>query len=384
MTNTILKNQRHLFDMPDDIAYLNCAYMSPLMTPAVDAAGQGIQYKVQPWTYGGSSFFTYTEQLRALAAKMINTKSDNVALVPSASYGIQVAANNISLSRGGEILVLKDQFPSHIYPWREKAKACGGKMVTVERRENGDWTKAVLDAVGARTEIVALPATHWADGGYLDVEIIGKAARDVDAKLVLDLTQSLGAMPFDVQAVQPDFMVAAGYKWLMGPYTLAYLYVAPEWQDGVPLEHNWMNRKGSEDFSRLVDYQDAFQPGARRFDMGEKSNPAQVMAACTSLQQLLDWGVENISHTLGARNARVANTARQLGLHVTEDNFRSPHYVALQYKEGVPDGLAEKLAAQNIFVSVRGNAVRITPHLYNTDTDIERLFAGLGYARARI
>ncbi len=381
---SIIENQRHLFDMPDDIAYLNCAYMSPLMQPAVDAAGQGVRYKAQPWTYGGSSFFTYTEQLRALAAKWINTDSDNMALVPSASYGIQVAANNLPLRKGGEILVLKDQFPSHVYPWREKAKDCGGKIVTVTRPDSGDWTKAVLDANGARTEIVALPATHWADGGYLDLETIGKATRDVGAKLVLDLTQSLGAMPFDVRAVQPDFMVAAGYKWLMGPYTLAYLYVAPEWQDGAPIEHNWMNRKGSEDFSRLVDYQDEFQPGARRFDMGEKSNPAQVMAACASLQQLLDWGVGNISHTLGARNARVANTARQVGLHVTEDKFRSPHYVALQYKYGVPDGLAEKLAAQNIFVSVRGNAVRITPHLYNTDNDIERLFAGLGYARARI
>ncbi len=384
MPQTIIPSQRHLFDMPDSIAYLNCAYMSPLMTSAVDAAGQGLGYKVQPWTYAGSSFFTYTEQLRGLAAKMIHTHSDNIALVPSASYGMQVAANNLPLSKGGEILVLKDQFPSHIYPWREKAKDCGGEIVTVERPDNGDWTQAVLDAMGARTEIVALPATHWADGGYLDLEVISEVARHSGAKLVLDLTQSLGAMPFDVRAVQPDFMVAAGYKWLMGPYTLAYLYVVPQWQDGAPIEHNWMNRKGSEDFSRLVDYQDAFQPGARRFDMGEKSNPAQVMAACAALQQLLDWGVENISHTLGVRNTRLADKARQLGLSVTEDKFRSPHYVALEFRDGVPEGLAEKLAAQNIFVSVRGNAVRVTPHVYNTDNDIERLFEGLGYARAQI
>lgn len=377
MLNSMIENQRHLFDMPDDIAYLNCAYMSPLMTPAVDAAGQGLRYKVQPWTYGGSSFFTYTEQLRALAAQMINADSNDMALVPSASYGIQVAANNLPVSTGGEILVLKDQFPSHVYPWREKAKACGGKIVTAVRPGNGDWTSAVLQAIGPRTEILALPATHWADGGYLDLEIIGKAARDIGAKLVLDLTQSLGAMSFDVGTVRPDFMVAAGYKWLMGPYTLAYLYVAPQWQDGMPLEHNWMNRKGSEDFSRLVDYQDEFQPGARRFDMGEKSNPAQVMAACASLRQLLEWGVDNISKTLGERNSRLADNARQLGLHVTEDKFRSPHYVGLEFADGVPEGFAEKLAADNIFVSVRGNSVRVTPHLYNTDRDIERLLDAL-------
>ncbi len=383
MPNTIsdnppkIGNQRHLFDMPDDIAYLNCAYMGPLMTSAVQAAEKGVQYKVQPWTYGGSSFFTYTEQLRELAAKLINTNSDNMALVPSASYGIQVAANNLPLSKGGEILVLRDQFPSHVYPWREKAKACGGNIVTVERPGNGDWTAAVLQAVSSRTEILALPATHWADGGYLDLEIIGKAARGIGAKLVLDLTQSLGALPFNVKTVQPDFMVAAGYKWLLGPYTLGYLYVAPQWQDGAPLEHNWMNRKGSEDFARLVDYQDQFQTGARRFDMGEKSNPAQVMAAFAALSQIMDWGVDNISATLGARNSRVADHARQLGFLVVDDKFRSPHYISLAYKDGVPGGLAEKLAADNVFVSVRGNSVRVTPHLYNTDTDIERLFDAL-------
>lgn len=382
-SNNHIANQRHLFDMPDDIAYLNCAYMGPLMKSAVQAAETGIRYKIQPWTYGGSSFFTYTEQLRELAAKMVNTKSDNMALVPSASYGIQVAANNLPLSKGGEILVIKDQFPSHVYPWREKAKACGGEIVTAERPNNGDWTAAVLRTISPRTEILALPATHWADGGYLDLEIIGKAARDKGAKLVLDLTQSLGAMPFDVKTVQPDFMVAAGYKWLLGPYTLAYLYVAAEWQGGVPLEHNWMNRKGSEDFARLVDYQDEFQPGARRFDMGEKSNPGQVMAACAALTQLLDWGVANISATLGARNSRMADHARQLGLHVVDDKFRSPHYVGLEFSGGVPDGLAEKLATDNIFVSVRGNSVRVTPHLYNTDTDIDRLFDALGYVTSR-
>lgn len=378
-----IDNQRHLFDMPDDIAYLNCAYMGPLMNSAVQAAETGVQYKVRPWTYGGSSFFTYPERLRELAAKLINTDSDNMALVPSASYGIQIAANNVPLSKGGEILIIKDQFPSHVYPWREKAKACGGQIVTAERPDNGDWTAAVLQAISPRTEILALPATHWADGGYLDLETIGKAARDIDAKLVLDLTQSLGAMPFDVKKVQPDFMVAAGYKWLLGPYTLAYLYVAPQWQDGVPLEHNWMNRKGSEDFARLVDYQDEFQLGARRFDMGEKSNPAQVMAACAALGQILDWGVANISATLGARNSRMADHARQLGFHVTEDKFRSPHYIGLEFDGGVPKGLAEKLAADNIFVSVRGNAVRVTPHLYNTDADIERLFDALGCATSR-
>ena len=373
----MIPNQRHKFDMPDDVAYLNCAYMSPLMTAAVQGAGTGIAYKIQPWTYAGSQFFTYTEQVRELAAKLIGAGTDDIALVPSASYGLQIAANNLPFSEGGEILIIEDQFPSHVYPWREKAKACGGAINTVARPDDGDWTAAVLAAMGTRTEIMALPATHWADGGHLDLETIGAAARKIGAKLVLDLTQSLGAMPFDVATVQPDFMVAAGYKWLMGPYTLSYLYVAREHQDGTPLEHNWMNRKGSEDFSRLVDYQDEFQKGARRFDMGEKSNPPQLMAACAALTQLLDWGTHNISATLGARNSDVANSARQMGLQVTADELRSPHFLGLGMPNGIPKGFAESLAAKNIFVSIRGDSVRVTPHLYNADADIDRLFGAL-------
>jgi len=377
----MIDNQRHLFDIPDDIAYLNCAYMSPLMQPVVTAAATGVQYKVQPWTYAGSDFFKYAERYRDLAASLINSAADNIAIIPSASYGIQIAANNLPLRPEGEVLVLADQFPSNIYPWREMAKAKGGVINTVARPEDADWTAAVLQALhanGPRTEILALPATHWADGGFLDLETIAMSARANGAKLVLDLTQSLGAMPFDMETVRPDFMVAAGYKWLLGPYSLGFVYIAPKWQNGVPLEHNWMNRKGSEDFSRLVDYQDEFQSGARRFDMGEKSNPAQLMAGSAALSQILDWGVDNISNTLGARNIHIAERARQMGLHVTDDKFRSPHYVALEFAGGVPEGFADRLAAEKIFVSVRGNSVRVTPHLYNRSADIDRLFAALG------
>ncbi len=135
-----------------------------------------------------------------------------------------------------------------------------------------------------------------------------------------------------------------------------------------------MNRAGSEGFSRLVDYQSGFQAGARRFDMGEKSNPAQLKGASAALIQLLDWGIDNISQTLGARNSRIADNARQMGLVVARDDLRSPHFLGLGFARAVPKGFTETLAAQNVFVSVRGNSVRVTPHLYNTGADIERLF----------
>ncbi|HHL42411.1 MAG TPA: aminotransferase class V-fold PLP-dependent enzyme [Hellea balneolensis] len=347
--------------------------MSPLPLASIEKAEQGLAYKAHPWSYQGAHFFEFTEQYRTLAARLIGASPNEIALIPAASYGLQIAANALPLSKGGEILVLADQFPSNVYPWREKAARLGGEVVTVERPQNGDWTQALLQHCNERTEIVAIPAVHWADGGQIDLETIAKKIRTMGAALVLDLTQSLGAMPFDVTTVKPDFMIAAGYKWLMGPYTLGYLYVDPKWKNAKPLEHNWMNRRGSEDFAALVNYQDGFQPGVRALDVGEKSNPAQLLTASASLEQLMDWGIENITRTLGARNANFANKARKMGFSVLPDKLRAPHYLSLGFERGIPGGLVEQLAQENIFVSIRGNSVRVTGHLYSRDEDFERL-----------
>ena len=369
-----IANQREKFQMPADVAYLNCAYMSPLMHSVVEASQIGVRFKQQPWTYTPADFFTYSENARGLFAKLINASADDVAIIPSASYGLQIAANNLTLRADGEIILVADQFPSNVYPWQEKAKRVGGRINIVARPSDCDWTAAVLEAIGPLTDIVAIPATHWADGGYIDLEVVGMAVRAAGAKLVLDLTQSLGAMPFDIERVQPDFMICAGYKWLMGPYSLGYMYVAPRWQKGEPLEHNWMNRAGSEDFSRLVDYQDSFQKGARRYDMGEKSNPAQLMGSAAGIQQLLDWGIANISETLGARNQEFAERATALGLTVPAQNLRSPHFLGIGFPDGMSADLPQHLSENKVSVSFRGDSMRVTQHLYNTDADIDQLF----------
>lgn len=373
----ILSAQRDKFQMPADVAYLNCAYMSPLMHTVVEAMQKGVAFKQQPWTYKSEDFIIYAEKARALSAELINAAPEDMAIVPSVSYGLQIAANNLPLRSDGEIVLVEDQFPSNVYPWREKVKTEGGRINTVARPDDGDWTAAVLEAIGPYTDIVALPTTHWTDGGFIDLEVIGMAVRAAGAKLVLDLTQSLGAVPFDVERVQPDFMVSAGYKWLLGPYSLGYLYVAPRWQKGQPLENNWKNRFGSEDFSRLVDYQDDFQKGARRYDMGEMSNPAQLMGGAAGLQQLLDWGIDNISETLALRNQDLADRAKALGLQVPDQSLRSPHFLGLTFPKGMRPDLPQKLLDNQVFVSFRGDSMRVTQHLYNTPEDVDRLFSVL-------
>ncbi len=369
--------QRHLFDIPDDVAYLNCAYMSPLMNAVTESGIQAMKRKARPWEVVPSDFFIESEEARALFAKLINAGPDDIAIVPAASYGLAVAARNLSLKAGERILILAEQFPSNVYTWRELAQECGAEIMTVERPDDGDWTRAILQQLDERVAITALPHCHWTDGGIIDLERVGECCRTFGSALVLDITQSIGAMPLDVKAIRPDFLVAGGYKWMMGPYSLGYLYVDPAHQEGQPLEQNWIARAGSENFSRLIDYQDGYQPGARRFDVGERSNFALMPASIAAIRQLLEWGIENIAETLAAKTGMIADRARRIGLAPMAAHARAGHFLGIRFPGGVPEGLPERLAESQIYVSLRGDSLRVTPHLYNHEGDIDRLFSVL-------
>jgi selenocysteine lyase/cysteine desulfurase len=366
--------QRDLFDLPGDVAYLNCAYMSPLLRRAAEVGAAALARKCRPWTISPEDFFADSERARGLFAALLGATPDDVAIVPAASYGLALAAANLPLAPGLRILVLAEQFPSNVYAWRELAQRAGGAVLTVERPADGDWTGAVLAGLDERVAIAALPHCHWTDGGLLDLVAIGRRCRAVGSALVLDVTQSLGALPLDLAAVAPDFLVCAGYKWLLGPYSLGYLYVAPQHQGGRALEQNWIARQGSEDFASLSLYSERYQPGARRFDVGERSNFALLPVSIVGLEQLLAWGVAAIAATLAAHTQAIAGRAAGLGLRAVAAERRAGHFLGLRFPEGVPPGLPERLAEERVYVSLRGDSLRVTPHLYNHQQDLDRLF----------
>ncbi|MET0400778.1 MAG: aminotransferase class V-fold PLP-dependent enzyme, partial [Cystobacter sp.] len=338
--------QRHLFDVPEGLTWLNCAYMSP-QSHVVGAAGrEAVERKARPWLVRPEDFFSESETLRRTFAGLVEADAEGVALVPSASYGLAVAAANVPVRVGQRLLVLADEFPSNVYAWRELAARSGGQVVTVRRPADGDWTRAVLSELDERVALVALPHCHWTDGGLVDLERVGARAREVGAALVVDGTQSVGALPLSVERLRPDFLVTAGYKWLMGPYSLSFLYVAPRWREGRPLEHNWLARAGSEDFSRLVDYRDDFQPGARRFDVGERSNFVLVPMALAALRQVSSWGVADVQETLRVLTGRLVGGARELGLEAAPDALRAGHMVGLKRSGGYPPDVVARLAAR--------------------------------------
>jgi selenocysteine lyase/cysteine desulfurase len=370
----ILGDQRELFEIPEGVVYLNCAYMSPQLRPVREIGERAVARKSRPWEITSDDFFEDVEKTRALFARVVGGEADGVALIPSVSYGMSVAAANVRVEPEENILILEEQFPSNVYPWRELAQRSSAELVIVPRPVDHDWTSAVLSYLDANTAVVAVPNCHWTDGSIVDLARVSGRAREVEAALVVDGIQSLGAHPFDVREVRPDFLVASAYKWLLGPYGVGFMYVGEGYREGVPIEHNWINRRGSEDFSRLVDYQDVFQPGARRYDVGERSNFVLLPMANEALRQILDWGVENISETIGELTNLIEREASERGIEAIQAERRARHMVGLKLGSAAPEDLAARLARERVFVSVRGESVRLSPHLYNAAEDVDRLF----------
>jgi len=309
--------------------------------------------------------------------------TDCIAIVPSASYGIATAARNLPVKKGQSILVLEEQFPSNYYPWKRRAEETGAPLKIVAWPAENDWTAAVLDSLTSDVAIAALPNVQWTSGGRLDLVRIGAACRKLGTALVLDLSQSLGALPFSVGEVRPDFAVAASYKWLLGPYSVGLLYVGPKWQGGLPLEENWIQRANARDFSSLILYTEDYDAGARRFDMGERANFALLPAAVRAMKQLQEWRVAEISDTAGALTRHLAEAAADLGFSAPPEPLRAPHYLSLRRQAPIPKELPEMLAREKVFVSVRGSSIRVTPHVYNTVDEGDRLIACLRRFAAR-
>ena len=372
------------FDIPRDICYLNAAYMTPQPRRVVEAAVRGATRRSQPWRITPADFFGEVEALRAAFAQQVGCSADNIAIVPSASYGVSCAAANLPIKRGDVILALNDQFPSNYYSWRRQTLATDAEFHIVSNEGSQSWADALLEAIELRGDDIAiatLEGHHWTSGEIVDLETVIPALRDVGARVVLDLTQTIAGCPVDISQLAPDFMVAAGYKWQFCPYGVAFLYVDEAYFDGVPIEEAWMGRDGAEDFSRLVDFTDQYQPGARRFDAGEKSSFSNVSGALAALKTLDEWGIGAISETLAVTNTRIAEILAGHGFETAATDARAPHFQGARLPATDPRKLAAQLIDNGVYASVRGDHLRVAPHLYTDDEDLERfddaLAAGL-------
>jgi selenocysteine lyase/cysteine desulfurase len=187
-------------------------------------------------------------------------------------------------------------------------------------------------------------------------------------------------MPLDVTSLRPDALVAAGYKWLLGPFSLGYLYLDPAMHDGEPLEENWILRAGSEDFSALVDYHEEYLPGARRFDVGQRTNIQFTPMSLAAIQQLLDRTVPRVAATLRGRTDQMLARVETLGLATPPLDERAPHMFGLELPPVSAQRAATALTDAKVIAGMRGSSLRISPHLHNSQEDVDRLMDALASA----
>jgi len=371
----ILANQKQFFTIPQDVVYLNCANMSPLLKKAEQSGIKAIIKRTNPWRYTIDDWFQPAEELKTLFATIIKSDSENIALIPSVSYGIATAAKNIHLNANQKIVLLDQEYPSNFYAWRELSKQCGAEIITIKRQPQQSWTEAILENINKNTGLVSIPNCHWTDGSLINLELVSKKVKSVNASLVIDASQSLGAYPLNIKEINPDFLVTVGYKWLLGPYGLGYLYADQKYcEKGMPIEYSWLTKIGSEDFTSLVDYRDEFKKGARRFDAGEFSGFIHIPMAISALTQILDWGVENIQETLHQLTNKIEEKSQQFGFAIPSQDNRVGHMIGAVIPDCNASVLDNELKRNQIYLSFRGSGMRVAPHLYNEANDIEKLF----------
>ena len=373
-----LDNQRHLFEIEEGVTYLNCAAYSPLLKASYEAGLKGLKRKYHPWTIDNEETPAEVEHLRSLFSGLVNAHPHDIAIINSTSYGVAVMVKNLRIRNGQNIVIIADQFPSNVFNWRHLANHINAELTVVARPDDGDWTSNVLEAIGPNTAIAALPPCHWSDGTRLDLEAIGAKCREEGTALCVDATQTAGAMHMDITKIQPDFMVASAYKWLLCPYTLAFLYVAPHQQNGMPLEQHRWNMAGVQAEASEVQYPDEFAANAGRFDMGERNNFINIPMAVAALEQLSIWTPAAIQDTLRPLTSLAADLAQQRGWQVASEKNRIGHFIGVRPITSPPKDIGDRMKAKGIHISLRGgNAIRIAPYLFNDEADINQTFEAL-------
>lgn len=372
----MLPSQRDLFELPRDVCYLNAASWGPLPRAVMQAGREGVARKGQPWTQPADAPKTQNERARAAAAGLINADPDDVAIISSVSYGTATAAKLLVVPPGTRVLVLQDDHTSPVLEWQTRASAQGFSVETVARPDDGDWTAAVLAAVdrpGAPpVSVASISSVHWSDGGAIDLPAVAAALRRRGAAFVVDATHAVGVMPVDVRALDPDFLVFPTYKWVLGPYGRAFLYVARRHQDGIPLEQTAAGRRAinSERVPYLHDT--AYVANARRFDMGERDHFITLEMAALGMELVAGWGSTAILERLSHLTAALEDGLRNSAAHLPESRVRAPHILSLSFPQGMPDGLVERLAAEQVYAAPRLGRLRISPHVYNDEADVDR------------
>jgi selenocysteine lyase/cysteine desulfurase len=380
----MLSCQADRFSLPAGVHYLNGAYMSPLLDSVEEAGIDAIRRKRFPVDITPVDFFEPADAARDRFARLVHAVDpERVAILPSVSYGIAVAARNTPIGRGQNVVLTEGQFPSNALIWRRLVRESGAEVRTIPSPDrtlgrSEAWNARILGAIDSDTAAVAIAPVHWTDGTRFDLAAVGRRSREVGAAFVVDGTQAVGALPVDITEIRPDALVVAAYKWLLGPYSLSFGWFGPRYDDGTPLEEAWLARTGSDDFRSLVHYVDQYRPAAARYDVGGRSNFTLLPMAIAAMDQLLSWGVPEIEAYCRALTSDLFEALADAGFEADRPEGRGAHLFGLRAPKGV-DAAAIRAALERrrVYVSLRGEAIRVSPNVYNAPHDVDALRSAL-------
>ncbi len=372
----MLPSQRALFDLPREVCYLNAASYSPLPLRTQEAARAAVGRKGRPWLIDNAFAQQQYERTRKAAAALIEADPADVALTPSVGYGVSTAAKSFKVPRGARVLVLQDDHSSAVLEWMTRAEQGCFTVETVRRPDDGDWTQAVLAAIarpGAPPiAIASISSVHWSDGGVVDLGKVAPVLRKAGAALLVDATHSAGVLDLDVRALDPDFVAFPTYKWLIGPYARAFLYVAKRHQGGIPLEQTSSGRRAVNSEKKVYFADTNYVGDARRFDMGERDHFISMEMAAIGMEMMAAWSRAAIVERLAMLTGRLADGLRGKNAAIPDARVRAPHILSLGFPDGMPAGLIERLASEHVYAAPRLGRLRISPHVYNDEADVDR------------
>ncbi len=379
-----MQNQKNLFSLKEGVHYFNCAYKAPLLKSAEAIAIQELIKMRNPQELTTKDFFETTQDVRRLFSQIINCRPSQIAVIPSASYGVSSMLKNVPCQKGQHALTIENEFPSDYFGlqrWCEihqstlKVICPNHQLKTIGE----DWNERIINSITSETAVVVMSITHWMNGVKFDVKRIGEQCKKMGAYFIIDGTQSVGALPMDVEACHIDALICPTYKWLLGPYSVGLMYVGSKFYNGIPLEESWMNRTNAQNFSQLTDYDSNYLPDAGRYNVGESSYFILMPMLKVALQQLNEWTIPAIQDYCIQLTQPLFDYLEDKGATIEPPLYRSPHLFGLTLSEGKNMAqVKENLQKNNIFISVRGDSLRVSVNVFNTQEDIEKLIKVLG------
>ena len=365
----------------EDAIYLNLAGQSPMPKVAHRAVQTAIEWKKFPHRIADSAYFEIPNRIRASIAKLIGAKAEEIALTTGASTGMSAVAYGLTWKPGDEVLTAKGEFPLQYATWKPMEAREGIVMKVVSPRERFITADDFLAAMTPKTRMVSASLVRFDNGVLLDAARIAAACHAQGALLLLDVSQCCGGMPLDVAKLGADFLVCAGYKWLLSPYGTGFFWAKNEHTEKMrPGPFYWAAAEGAQNFHSLALENPKPVRGARRWDIAETSNYFNFAAMDASLQFVLQFGPE----TVEAHNRKLIDFLferlpkdRCVPASPLDSARRGPYGCFAARSPEKTAELYDKLAKEKIITSLREGNIRVSPHLYNTERDIDRLITAI-------